>query len=532
MFRRYCGTLFAIASLMAFTGGAVHAALPASDDFNGGAKLDWMMDGAGTWEAKDDQLCASNFDLGGTGIVYLADVGGELTLQADVTVTKTQDTGVMRVGLVAHSNGGVGADKAWRLLWANAAEQPPAKLVFLEELVAWRKSSPTFKVEIGKTYTFKMEVRGNTARAKVWEKSGAEPADWMVVDNSFSSDQLDQTTVGLMAAGADACFDNFSAQALPVTTKGTLSGKVTAGGAALASASLDLSGPENKTIATGDDGSYSVDVDAGSYQVKAQAFGYTTVTKTADVTGNGQTTLNIELTPTTRKAATLTFKDGKPVENGLKIVFNSADTDGFVTFESKNGKDVVRTGPMADPNDDAFLYIDVDDTFLYGGLSKGKAYVTIEYLDLGTASFGIHYDSGPAFPAEQFKDGGGDVRTDSGEYKTYTWTLEDASFSNREQNFADFRVFDGGGGDDNDLYISKVTVSTVPPDQIPPEGTGVKGDVNADGKVTVADATILLRASVGLVTLTAAQQADGDMNGDGKVDLKDATQALRKAVGL
>jgi hypothetical protein len=439
--------------------------------------------------------------------------------------------------LVAHSNGGVGADKAWRLLWANPAEQPPAKLVFLEELVAWRKSSPTFSLELNKTYTFKMEVRGNTAKGKVWEKGTTEPTDWMIVDNSFSSDQLDQTTVGLMATGADACFDNFSAEALPVTTKGTLAGKVTdASGAALENASIELSGPENTTVTTSSDGTFSVDVDEGSYTVSTVAFGYTGTSNTGvQVAGNQTANLEIKLSPVTRQVATLTVKNGQPVENGLKVVFNAPDTDGFVSYETQNNQEVVRTGPMAEPNDDVFLYIDVDDTFLFGGLSTGTAYVTVEFLDTGTSSFGINYDSGPAFPGEQFMDGGGDVRNDTGEFRTYTWELDNASFSNREQNAADFRISDGGGGDDNDLFIKRVVVSTIPFDQIPPDQleppTTTLGDLNADGKVNVQDATTSLRIAVGSITPTDAQKAAGDVNHDGKWNVQDTTLILRFAVG-
>lgn len=458
-------------------------------------------------------------------------MGGELTLQVDITITQAQATGVMRVGLVAHSNGGVGSDKAWRLLWANAAETPPAKLTFLEELVAWRANTTAVQLALTKTYTMKMEVRGNTAKGKVWEKGTTEPADWTIVDSNFSSDQLDQTTVGLMANGVDACFDNFSATALPVTLKGTLSGKITSSGTALAGATVEVTGNENQTIAAGDDGSYSLSLDAGNYSVTALAFGYPSVTQTATVTGNQTSTLNIPLTATTRKSATLTVKDGKAVENGLKIVFSDGGGDGYVSFDKVNGTEVIRTGPMVAPYDDQFLYVDVDDSFLYGGLGTGKAYVTMEYLDQGTGSFSMNYDSGPAFPDAQFKGAGGDARTDTGVFKTYTWELDDASFSNREQSFADFRISDGGTGDDNDLYISKVTVSTVPYDQIPTTSVTL-GDLNADTKVNVQDATLSLRIAVGLLTPSDDQKTAGDVNKDGKLNIQDTTLILQVAVGL
>ena len=66
-------------------------------------------------------------------------------------------------------------------------------------------------------------------------------------------------------------------------------------------------------------------------------------------------------------------------------------------------------------------------------------------------------------------------------------------------------------------------------------GTGtpnVRGDINGDGTVNVQDATLALRAAVGLITLTETQRIAGDVNGDNFVGVQDATTILRLAVGL
>jgi len=60
----------------------------------------------------------------------------------------------------------------------------------------------------------------------------------------------------------------------------------------------------------------------------------------------------------------------------------------------------------------------------------------------------------------------------------------------------------------------------------------VKGDVNGDGKVAIADATIALQLAVGLLKPTPEQLAAGDLDGDGKVSIAEVTQILRAAVGL
>ena len=59
-----------------------------------------------------------------------------------------------------------------------------------------------------------------------------------------------------------------------------------------------------------------------------------------------------------------------------------------------------------------------------------------------------------------------------------------------------------------------------------------EGDIDADGKVTAADARLALRAAVGLENLTEAQKKAGDTDGDGKNTASDARDILRKSVGL
>ena len=49
------------------------------------------------------------------------------------------------------------------------------------------------------------------------------------------------------------------------------------------------------------------------------------------------------------------------------------------------------------------------------------------------------------------------------------------------------------------------------------------GDANGDGTVSIADVTMIQRASAEVVTLTDAQKKAADVNGDGAVDISDAT---------
>ncbi|MCD8026694.1 MAG: dockerin type I repeat-containing protein [Clostridiales bacterium] len=57
----------------------------------------------------------------------------------------------------------------------------------------------------------------------------------------------------------------------------------------------------------------------------------------------------------------------------------------------------------------------------------------------------------------------------------------------------------------------------------PDEPVLVYGDVDLDGVVTVADVTLVQKASALLVTLTDEQTVLADVNGDGRVSVLDAT---------
>ena len=59
-----------------------------------------------------------------------------------------------------------------------------------------------------------------------------------------------------------------------------------------------------------------------------------------------------------------------------------------------------------------------------------------------------------------------------------------------------------------------------------------KGDVDADGTITAADAREALRLAVGLDTLTDEKKALADYDGNGTVQAADARAILRVSVGL
>ena len=62
--------------------------------------------------------------------------------------------------------------------------------------------------------------------------------------------------------------------------------------------------------------------------------------------------------------------------------------------------------------------------------------------------------------------------------------------------------------------------------------TVMLGDSNGDGKVTPADATIVLRKYVGSIDLSSEETKAADANRDGKLTPADSTVILRNYVGL
>lgn len=126
-----------------------------------------------------------------------------------------------------------------------------------------------------------------------------------------------------------------------------------------------------------------------------------------------------------------------PHDQGLRPVatddgpFDAVKLRGFEALSAKdNKKDAVR-----------HLYFDVDDSFCY---FEGRAFmVAVEFYDVGEGSFSLEYDSlDRTLSAEQrvVKSAGSVRFGGTGEWKTETFQLPDASFGNGQAGGADFRL--------------------------------------------------------------------------------------------
>ena len=76
----------------------------------------------------------------------------------------------------------------------------------------------------------------------------------------------------------------------------------------------------------------------------------------------------------------------------------------------------------------------------------------------------------------------------------------------------------------SDVTLTAVIKNTAP-------DTGQSGDLNGDGKVTMADVIRLARGAAGYVVLTEQEQKAGDVTGDGKITMADVIRVARYAAG-
>jgi hypothetical protein len=95
----------------------------------------------------------------------------------------------------------------------------------------------------------------------------------------------------------------------------------------------------------------------------------------------------------------------------------------------------------------------------------------------------------------------------------------------------DFTInFDAG----DPATMTVMVIGTAPPPEViippapPDEQAVVYGELNGDGRVTAADATLVLRVAAGLIDLSEKAEA-ADVNDDGRITAVDATLILRRA---
>lgn len=102
-----------------------------------------------------------------------------------------------------------------------------------------------------------------------------------------------------------------------------------------------------------------------------------------------------------------------------------------------------------------YMYFDIDDAYLYGGVNSVE--ITVRYYDQGLDRWQLHYHA----PDNVYKLAGEIAKHDSREWLTATFRLDDAAFANGQSGGNDFRIDCLTDGNE---YIHFVDVRKVSPE--------------------------------------------------------------------
>jgi hypothetical protein len=587
---------FMLALIFIAVASHVQAKLPFSDNFSG-STLDpnvWKVSD-GNWSVSNGVLSARNSDrargendplsgwpYGTFDYVVALGIGTNMTVTVDAKPIKMGDTfdsdgNVLdngrvfrRMGIMVHSNGAAQfADKKWTALWG-LMNETSLGYALLEEAVAWRQMDPDVQLEMGKTYTFKLEVQGKHVKAKVWEKGTTEP-DWQIEDDF--ANQLTADGVGLLGVGFDVDYSNFNC--VPIEgAKGTITGVVTddSTGKPIAGASVTNG---DAVVTTDANGKYSISVVPGSVGLTASAPNYITAeaSDTIDVSaGDTATGADISLKPDQLPLddnfngggandwqvptsgdfnGDWNFTDNAYVASNMDLLADftppALPAQGLYdyTYLPDVGSDVTYTAKVTPMgfSDKGFARIGLATHMNGSGGSADKKWMLLYGVldNQADKPMGLSLlEEGVAWGAQDTS-----VKLDIG--KTYVFKLANYGTDVRG------KVWEDGTPEPSQWQVK----STFSLNQIYAAGIGLLGvganvkyddvhvesnpgfapavmvgDLNADGKIAVADATLSLRIAVGLLTPTDDQKAAGDVNKDGKLTVSDTTLILQVAVGI
>ena len=146
--------------------------------------------------------------------------------------------------------------------------------------------------------------------------------------------------------------------------------------------------------------------------------------------------------------------DAENMDGGLILRLNE-DVDVEVVTAGENQETAWRTGngevlPDVDGNgeSDTFIMFDIDNDFLFEFSDPGlQVQIEVEYLDEGTDTFQLQYDAqtGGPYGNGKYKEAAVIQKTNSGEFKTAVFKLDDVFFGDRmgpPDGLGDFRIFD------------------------------------------------------------------------------------------
>ncbi|WP_333732800.1 discoidin domain-containing protein [Streptomyces sp. IBSBF 3010] len=134
----------------------------------------------------------------------------------------------------------------------------------------------------------------------------------------------------------------------------------------------------------------------------------------------------------------------------------AGDNDGHLVTGVEAGRGFWGTDRSNPGAETGFLYMNVDDTILYG--NHEPVAVSIDYFDHGSGSLQLEYDSPGETIPDMFKQSPVFTYGDSDTWKTHTFLLDDAILTSRS-NGSDFRITTGGGT--GELKVARVSVTAL-----------------------------------------------------------------------
>jgi hypothetical protein len=156
---------------------------------------------------------------------------------------------------------------------------------------------------------------------------------------------------------------------------------------------------------------------------------------------------------------------GITIDSGGDVDYELVEVGTPAQPAVKSGNGTVLSAPDGNDVADFYLQFQVDDDLMFEAQPTSRVQIEVEYLDVGTDTFGVQYDAvaGGVYGDGTFKDTGAFIKTNTGVFQTAVFSLCDAYFANRD-NGADFRIADG---DDGAEIIRRVAVTLLAQSEAP-----------------------------------------------------------------
>ncbi|MER7005910.1 discoidin domain-containing protein [Dactylosporangium sp. NPDC000555] len=174
----------------------------------------------------------------------------------------------------------------------------------------------------------------------------------------------------------------------------------------------------------------------------------------AGVTGGGPSDITVAQVRITRTGPQATLG---PTATDTGLSPRAGDNEAGLVTGTTAGRGYWRTNAAAPPPATNYLYLNVADSYAYD--TTDIVMVSVDYLDAGSGTLFLHYDSPGDEISDKFKPSEVVTYGDSQTWKSHDFVLGDAILTNRT-NGSDFRLTHDGSP--VELTVAAVRVTVVP----------------------------------------------------------------------